>query len=43
LNATAKIVFSKKLDRAPWGKWVEAKVVKNSAAHEVAKSKEQVG
>ena len=43
LNATPKIVFSKKLDRAPWGKWDEAKVVKNSAAHEVAKLKQQVG
>ncbi len=27
LNTTPKIVFSKKLKRAPWGKWDEAKVV----------------
>jgi dihydrofolate reductase len=43
LNATPKIVFSKKLDRAPWGKWKEAKVVSNSAVDEVAKLKQQTG
>jgi dihydrofolate reductase len=43
LNAIPKIVFSKTLDRAPWGKWDEAKVVRNSAADEVAKLKRQTG
>src|SRR5687768_9269365 len=26
LNAIPKIVFSKTLDRAPWGKWPDAKI-----------------
>jgi dihydrofolate reductase len=43
MNATPKIVFSKTLDRAPWGKWPDAKVVKNDAADEVAKLKQQSG
>jgi dihydrofolate reductase len=42
LNATPKIVFSKKLKRAPWGKWDEAKVVKN-AADEITRLKQQAG
>ena len=43
LNATPKIVFSKTLDRAPWGERDEAKVVKHSAAVEVAQLKQQAG
>lgn len=43
LNATPKIVFSKTLDRAPWGEWDDAKVVKGSAAEEVTKLKQQPG
>lgn len=43
LNATAKIVFSQKLDRAPWGEWDEAQVVKTRAEDEVAKLKQQPG
>jgi dihydrofolate reductase len=43
MNATRKIVFSKTLDRAPWGRWDDARVVKNNAAHEVAKLKQQSG
>jgi dihydrofolate reductase len=43
LNATPKVVFSKTLDRAPWGDWDEAKVVKHSAAGEVAQLKQQAG
>lgn len=43
LNEIPKIVFSKTLDSAPWGKWEEAKVVKNSAAQEVAKLKQRSG
>ena len=43
VNATPKIVFSTTLDRAPWGTWDEAAVVKNSAAGEVAKLRQQAG
>lgn len=43
LNATRKVVFSKTLDGAPWGKWEEATVVKARAADEVAKLKRQAG
>lgn len=43
LNATPKIVFSQMLDRAPWGKWAAAKVVKQSAAEEITRLKAQPG
>jgi dihydrofolate reductase len=43
LNLTPKLVFSKTLDRAPWGKYAEAKVVKTGAAETVAKLKELPG
>jgi dihydrofolate reductase len=43
LNAIPKIVFSKTLDRAPWGKWDDAKIVKDSAAKEVARLKQGSG
>ncbi len=43
LNGTPKIVFSKTLASAPWGEWEEAKIVKNSAAEEVARLKQQSG
>jgi len=43
LNTTPKVVFSKTLDRAPWGKWAEASVVKTDAAEAVAKLKAQSG
>ena len=43
LNAIPKIVFSKTLDRAPWGKWQPAKVVKTDAAKEVAKLRQGSG
>ena len=43
LNGTPKIVFSKTIDDAPWGKWEKAKVVKTSAADEIKKLKEQPG
>jgi dihydrofolate reductase len=43
LNGIPKIVFSKTLDSAPWGDWEEAKIVKNSAAEEIAKIKQQSG
>jgi dihydrofolate reductase len=43
LNGTQKVVFSKTLDRAPWGNWDDARIVKSSAAHEVARLKRQSG
>lgn len=43
MNGIPKIVFSKTLDRAPWGDWEEAKVVRNSAVTEVEKLKQQSG
>ncbi len=43
LNSAPKIVFSQTLDRAPWGTWKEARIVKGSAASEVAKLKRQSG
>ncbi|MGH9907470.1 MAG: dihydrofolate reductase family protein [Pyrinomonadaceae bacterium] len=43
LNSIPKIVFSKTLESAPWGDWEEAKVVKNSAAEEIAKLRRQRG
>ena len=43
LNAIPKIVFSKTLDRAPWGSYPEAKLVKTSAAKEVAKLRQGSG
>ena len=43
LNAKPKVVFSRTLDRAPWGTWDEARIVKTSAADEVAKLKGQSG
>lgn len=43
LNATPKLVFSRTLQQAPWGKWKDAGIVKNSAIEEVAKLKQQPG
>ena len=43
LNSIPKVVFSKTLDRAPWGTWPDARIVKGSAADEVAKLKAQPG
>jgi len=43
INSIPKVVFSRTLDRAPWGKWKEARVVKASPAGEVAKLKQQSG
>ena len=37
LNATPKVVFSRSLERAPWGKWESARIVKTPADEEVAK------
>jgi dihydrofolate reductase len=43
LNAIPKVVFSETLDRAPWGDWNNAKVIRKDAAEEVAKLKQQSG
>lgn len=43
LNAIPKVVFSKSLDQAPWGNWDPATVVKNDAAREIEKLKQQPG
>ena len=43
INALQKVVFSKTLDRAPWGEWEEATVVKTDAAREVERLKQQPG
>ena len=43
LNAIPKIVFSSTLDRAPWGKWPDARIVRKSAAEEIGKSRQGSG
>jgi dihydrofolate reductase len=43
LNATPKVVFSRTLDRAPWGTWDEARIVSGAPADEVANLKRQTG
>jgi dihydrofolate reductase len=43
LNATPKIVFSRTLERAPWGRFEEARIVKGSPVEEVASLKKQPG
>jgi dihydrofolate reductase len=43
LNAIPKVVFSSTLDRAPWGSYPAAKIVKTSAAKEVAKLRQGSG
>jgi dihydrofolate reductase len=41
LNALAKFVFSSTLDRAPWGSWGDATIVRDGAATEVQKLKQK--
>jgi len=43
LNGTNKIVFSNSLERAPWGSWPEAEVIKGNACAEILKLKSQPG
>lgn len=43
INAIPKIVFSGTLDRAPWGDFDEARIVRSEAADEVAKLRKQTG
>jgi dihydrofolate reductase len=42
-NAVPKVVFSKTLERAPWGQWNEGRIVRGSVVEEVAKLKQQSG
>lgn len=42
-NAVPKVVFSKTLERAPWGKWNEGRIVRGSAVQEVTRLKRQSG
>ena len=42
-NGVPKVVFSKTLKNAPWGKWKEGRIVSGSAVEEVAKLKKQSG
>ena len=43
INRISKVVFSKTLDRAPWGSWPEATIVRSDAAREVGRLKRQSG
>ena len=43
MNTTSKIVFSKTLRNAQWGKWNNARVVKDHVADEIAKLKQLPG
>lgn len=38
-----KVIFSKTLERAPWGTWNEARIVRDSLVEEVARLKQQSG
>ncbi len=39
LNAINKLVFSNTIEKAPWGKWPEAKVIKGDAVEAIRKLK----
>jgi dihydrofolate reductase len=43
INRTPKIVFSKTLEIAPWGKWDNARVVKDNITEEIQNLKHQSG
>jgi dihydrofolate reductase len=43
MNNVPKIVFSRTLDKVEWGKWDNARLVKNNVAEEISKLKEQPG
>ena len=43
LNAMPKVVFSSTLDRAPWGDWEEARIVKTDPVREIEKLKQESG
>jgi dihydrofolate reductase len=43
LNATRKVVFSKTLGRAPWGKWADVRIVADDPVREIPKLKTPPG
>lgn len=43
VNTLPKIVFSSTLDRAPWGQWEDAKLVRGDATDEISALKRQPG
>lgn len=43
VNATRKVVFSRTLDRAPWGAWEDARIVSGPPADEVARLTREPG
>ncbi len=43
VNTTPKIIFSKNLAQAPWGKWQAATVVKTDAVPKIKSLKQQAG
>jgi dihydrofolate reductase len=43
LNSTPKIVFSRSLQAAPWGKWPPAQIINSDAIAELKKLKSQEG
>lgn len=43
LNATPKIVFSKTLNRAPWGSWDEATISRDDPREEIPRLRQQEG
>jgi dihydrofolate reductase len=43
MNNVPKIVFSRTLDKVEWGKYDNARLVKNNAAEEISKLKQQPG
>jgi dihydrofolate reductase len=42
-NGVPKVVFSKTLERAPWGNWNQARIVRGNALDEVRALKQQAG
>jgi dihydrofolate reductase len=43
LNETPKVVFSQTLERAPWGRWDDARIVAGNATDEIRKLKQDAG
>src|SRR5215471_12457894 len=42
-NALSKVVFSRTLERAPWGRWTEARIVRSSPVEKVARLRREPG